>query len=1062
MKINKVFFSIVMILKEKALCSKKSILLGWFMFFSVFSVLSQDFQVSGTVSDANGISMPGVTVVVRGTTRGVSSDENGKFSISVPNDASVLQFSFIGYQTYEVTVGSLRVIDVVLDESSQQIDELIITGFGSFRASHYNGSASVIKTDNLQGIPNQSVASMIQANAPGVSVATTSSQPGAYSTLRIRGYGSFNASNSPLFVIDGVPVMSGDINQTGRTGTNGGGTDIMATLNPNDISNITVIKDAAAASLWGSRAANGVILITTKQGDKSRTRVSFSSDIGGSDFAYNFRPMMGGEERRQFIYDAYVRHGMYFRDTPLSEQDAIAFANEEMQKDANLANPRWSVEPWSGWTDWRKEAFRKGSHNNQEISLSGGSERMTYYTSFSRSNSKGLQKDMELNRLTGRMNVAYDANNWLRLGANMMFSDMTQSLGYEYNWYYTPTYVAFVKGVPSDPVYNEDGTYNTIFIDPSVRSIAAYYDLGKNEQRVTRTFNTVFAEVRALPTLSFKTTFSYDFTNSRGDQWDHPIYHDEPANNGIAEKSYQEYRQMVWSTNANYVNTLGENHNVDALIAFEIMDFYDNFLDARQYNFLNFEQTEIGLGALPNRIRGHYQQDRMTSYISRVNYNWKHRYYLGGSFRRDGTSRLHENSRWGNFWSVSAGWRFSSEDFMSAAGFLSNGKLRASYGVNGTRPSGRYAYMSLTSLTNTYDGEVALMETNIANNKMLWESNHSLNLGIDLTVFNRFDISFEFYNRITKDLLMDLPISMTTGFSSFTTNIGSMRNRGIEITVNTNNIRTEDFSWNTQFNISHNRNVILELDGTDSDMPHPLSSSYLLRKGLPYYMFYMIEYSHINPENGRPMFFMNDELEDGTINRELTDNQSNATRIPYKSPFPKAVMGLTNNFRWRFIDLGFTFSSTLGGYSYDRAADKTQTSGASDALVNQIPTYYRDSWKQPGDNANYEAWIPGTISASGTRATSPMNSYRMIANHNTRRVHSTDHVRLKNFTAGVSLPRQWANAINVDLIRIYFTGQNLWTLAAHDDYDPEVPANGWMWYNTPPLKSYSIGININF
>ncbi|MDR0436853.1 MAG: SusC/RagA family TonB-linked outer membrane protein, partial [Bacteroidales bacterium] len=681
-------------------------------------------NVSGTVTDATGETLVGVTISISGTNTGTVTNIDGRYSLTVPNGSSVLRFSYLGYKTQEITVGSQRVIDVVLEGNQHQLDEVVITGFGNLRAFNTNGSASMIRTESLQGIPNQTVASMIQGNAPGISVNTTSSQPGGVSSLRIRGYGSFNASNSPLYVIDGVPVMSGDFNSTGRSGQSGG-TDIMSTLNPNDIANITIIKDAAAASLWGSRAANGVILITTRQGERGRTRVRFSSDFGRSDFAYHYRPMMDGEERQQFIYDSYVRKGRYFDG--LSEEAAIAYADGMLAADAALAHPKWSVAPWSGWTDWRAEALRKGAHHNQEISLSGGTDKFSYFSSLAYNKSQGVQKIQELDRLTGRMNVTYQAKNWLKFGGNLMFSDMTQSLGYDANWYSSPMYGAFVKNTPSDPVYNEDGSFNTIFVGPNTRNIVAMQKLNENEQRLTRAFNTMFAEVQALPELSFKTSLSYDFTMSRGDRWSHPMVSDQVVadNNGQTDRRYDEYRQLVWSTNANYVKTFDKNHNVDALIAYEITDYYDNFLNSSNRNFLNYNYTEPSLGSDPVSISGHYAQDKMVSYISRANYNWKYKYYVGASFRRDGTSRLHADSRWGNFWSTSAGWRFMEEQFLSGIkDIFTSGMLRTSYGVNGTRPSGRYAYMSLTGLTNSYNGSTALIESSFNDKDLSWEKNH--------------------------------------------------------------------------------------------------------------------------------------------------------------------------------------------------------------------------------------------------------------------------------------------------------------------------------------------------
>ena len=1017
----------------------------------------QPVRITGIVKDATGEALTGVSVRVKNTNTGTVTDVDGRYAVSVPGENAVLLFSFIGFTTYEIAAENRRVIDVTLEEDMQLLDEVIVTGFGYLRKSEYDGSASVIKTDNLTGIPNQTVSSMIQANAPGISITNSSSQPGGVSDFRIRGFGSFSASNAPLFVIDGVPVMSGDVNQTGRS--NSGGTDIMSTLNPNDISNITVIKDAAAASLWGSRAANGVLLITTKQGERNNMRVNFSSDFGVSDLAYKYRPTMSGEERKQFIYDAYVRRGMYVDG--LSESAAIAYADAMAETDAKRVIPYWSVEPWSGWTDWRAEALRKGSHNNQELSVSGGSNRMTYYSSFSRSNSNGIQKNQELDRLTGRMNVTYNANNWLKLGGNLLFSDMTQSLGYDVDWYTSPMYASVIKNTPSDPVYKQDGTYNTALIGGTSRNIVPFYEYNRNKQRITRTFNTVFLEVRPLQDITVKTTLSYDYSMVRGDVWDHPINADSPTLNGTSERSFTERRQLVWSSNANYVKSFGVGHHVDALIAYEILDNYTNFLNGTATGFLNYNYTEISNGAVPTSVSGSYMQDRLVSYISRVNYDWNYKYYLGGSIRRDGTSRLHADSRWGNLWSASGGWRFTDEHFMDEIKrFITNGKLRVSYGVNGNRPTDYYSYLGLASISASYNGSTALRQSNIANNDLVWERNYTLNMGLDATIKNRVDLTFEFYNRITKDLFMSLPISYTTGFSSLITNIGSLRNRGVELTIDSKNIQKRDLSWNTQFNISYNKNEIIKLDkeiistevSADNIASIATGSTPMIRReGLPFYQYYLIEYSHVNPDNGRAMFFMNNKLPDGTLNRELTDNASLASRVPYKSPIPKTNIGLTNTIKWKIVDLSFTLSSTLGGYSYDRAANKTETSGASDALINQLHTFYRDSWKKPGDNAKFEAWIPGTSS-----------TYAMGPYHNTRRVHSTDHIRLKNINLGVSLPQNWTNALKINQVRVYFTGQNLWTLAAYDQYDPEVPVDGVMWYNTPPMKSYSFGINVNF
>lgn len=1017
-------------------------------------IAQQTVSISGKVLDTDGDILLGVSVLVKGTTNGTTTGADGKYSVTVPGENAILTFSYIGFKPFETIVGNRRVIDVILEEDMQFLDEIIVTGFGNLNRATYTGSASFIGTDNQIGIPNLTVASIIQANAPGVQISTNSSQPGSVIDMRIRGVGSFTSGlSTPLYVIDGIPVVSGDVSATSRSGT--GGTDIMATLNPNDISNITIIKDAAAASLYGSRAANGVILITTKQGDRNKMRVSFSSDFGQSDFAYAYRPFMGGEERRQFIYDAYMRRGMYVEG--LSETDAIAYADKKRDEDTARDRPRWSVEPWSGWTNWLEEGYRKGSHDNQEISISGGSDKITYYSSLSHSNSKGVQKVQELGRFTGRVNIVYDAKPWLRIGNNLMFADTKQRDGAESSGdYSSPSYAVFIKLTPSDTPFQPDGSYttNAHTLGGNARNVVAYNELDKRNMQVTRAFNTVYTELTPLQTLKFRTTFSYDYSISRGYTFEHPLNDQSGTAQGRVGAQYNERRQMVWSSNANYIKTFGANHNVNALIAYEITDNYQNSLSGSGTNFANYNYIQVSNATENLSTSGSYNEDRLVSIISKADYNWKHRYYVGASFRRDGTSRLHADSRWGNFWSASGAWRFTDEGFMAGIkNFITDGKLRISYGVNGNRPSGRYSYLSTATITGGYNGQNALRESSMADRLMKWESNYTLNMGLDLTIIKRIDLSLEVYDRTTKDLFRNLQISQTTGYSSISTNIGSISNRGLELTINSQNIRSKDFAWNSQFNISHNKNKILDMGPFDERSSGGIGSSTIQRVGHPFYEWYVIEFSHINPENGRAMFFTNTLLPDGTRSRELTDNGDLAQQIPYKSPYPKATMGLSNNIRWKFVDLSFTFSSTFGGHTYDRGGDKTETSGALDGLVNQIHIHYRDSWKKPGDTGKLEFWIPENT-----------DTYAMLKHHNSRRVHSTDHIRLKNLNLGVTLPQEWANAIRVANVRVYCTGSNLWTLAAFDMYDPELTGgdSGVVSYETPPLKSWSLGINITF
>lgn len=1002
---------------------------------------NEKLKIGGKVSDNTNFPLSGVYVYIKGTQKGAYTNDQGEFNLDGVNPGSEIIFDYIGMKPQAVLVATSKNLNIVLEEDAVVLEDVIITGYGSFKKSAYAGSASTIKTEEIKDVPSLSVSGMLQANAPGVSVTGNSGQPGAAPSVRIRGMGSFNASNAPLYVIDGVPVMSGDINNNGSDA----GTDIMATINPNDIENLTVIKDAAAASLYGSRAANGVILITTKSGKKGKAQFNFKSDWGVSDFAYRYRPTMQGDERRDFIYNSMKMAILYDPQKPGTEEEAIAYANANIDKVA--------AKPWCGWVDWEDVLMRNGFHQNYEFSVSGGADKFTYYSSFNYADQEGVQYQQALSRMTGRLNVKYDATNWLQLGANILFSDMNQDLGSDGMEYTSPLYSSKHKLTPSDAVYNEDGTYNEKLQSNGRRNPKASLDYDYDKQRVTRAFNTVYAQIKFYEDLKLKSTFSYDYTVSKARSWSDTRTSSGESTDGSARKSYYDYNQMVWSTNLNYIKTLGKNHHLDALVAYEISDYKKDYLSGSQTNFVNPDYNAIGNGTVPKGIGGYGDADRMISYISKINYDWNNIYYVGASYRMDASSRLHKASRWGSFWSVSGAWRFSEEGFFKGLkGIFPDAKLRISYGVNGTLPSpssstyGYLPYMSLTGADVSYNGIPGIAEVNIANKDLLWENNYTTNIGLDVNIKNRVNVTFEYYNRTTKDLLMNMPISMTTGFNSYMTNIGKVRNSGVELMVNSTNIEKKNFTWTSSFNLGHNANKILVLDGEQTEI---ISGSQIRRVGLPYYTYYMIEFAGINPANGKPQFYKNDLDENGNYNKDITEDASKAKPIADKSPFPTVSMGLTNAFRYKFVDLSFTLSSTLGGWSYDNAAQKSQSSGSSDGAINQIPLYYRDSWKKPGDVTTYEAWIY-------------KNSSKMTSPANSRRLHSTDHLRVKNFTLGLTMPKSWSQKVGINKARVYFSAYNMLTLAAFDEYDPEIPVNGSVGYNTPPLRTLTFGLDINF
>ena len=870
---------------------------------------------------------------------------------------------------------------------------------------------------------------LLQGNAPGVQFSSSSGQPGSASSLNIRGMGSFNAGNSPLYVIDGVPVRSGSINSL----SSDAGLDIMSTINSSDIESVTLIKDAAAASLYGSRAANGVVLITTKKGKSGRAQVTLKADWGFSDFAMEYRPVMSGAERREYIYnglqESYLRKGK-------SAEEARAYADGLIDDYAPV--------PWCGYVNWDDILFKKGNHQTYEAAVTGGSDRFKYYSSIAYLKQEGIAINSGLERISGRLNVDYQATDRLKLGANILYATVNQDVYGEGTSYTSPFYSSRNAVVPSDAVFNEDGSWNRDFIRNGDRNpkLSATYDYQR--EYVNRAFNTLFAEYELLKNLKLKSTFSYDFTNTKGKDWSDPRTSNGDDTNGGMSKKVYEYKKMVWANQLSYKFDIGTDHHLDLLAGYEIDSQYRDYLSGYATNFATADKNDISNGMMTESVGGNSTETRMVSYLTRANYDYKHRYYLGGSFRTDGSSRLHRDHRWGSFWSVSGAWRAIEEPFMQPlTHWLTDLKLRLSYGVNGTLPSDYFGYMGLSSLTNGYLEQPGISQIQIRNDHLKWETNYNLNLGVDFALFNRVNVTLEYYTRTTKNLLMDRPISMTTGFGSYLMNIGEVQNRGVELEVQSQNIQTSHFSWQTGFNISHNRNKIVTLDGMQTEI---ISGTQIRQIGKPYRTFYLVEFAGINPETGVPQFYTNTLDAEGHYVKEITEKYSEANAIVLdKHAEPTVIGGLTNSLRYRWFDLSFLFSYQFGGYSYDNWAQKTEH-GGNDLKAN-IPIYYRDNWKRPGDQTRYEVFMEKPSTA--------MNSCS-----STRRLHSSDFVRLKTLTFGVTLPKSWTSRVGVDHLRLYASANNLWTWAAYDYYDPEAVSGGVAIWGTPPLKSVTFGLSL--
>lgn len=986
--------------------------------------------VEGVVTDAQGQALSGVSVTLKGTKTSTATDQRGHYRLDASR-GSVLVFSLLGYEKKEVIVNS-NTVNTSLSMVEADLEEVVITGYGTFKKSEYTGSASTIRTEKMADIPAVDFSTMLQGNAPGVQVNSLSGQPGGAVEIKIRGMGSINASNKPLFVIDGVPVMSGDISSST---SNNAGLDVMSTLNNSDIEQITVIKDAAAASLYGSRAAGGVVLITTKSGKAGKPVFNLKADYGLSSQATDFREVMGGAQRREMLLEG-LRNKARYTDKVTDESLIEKFAQDNIDKYAPI--------PWSGWTDWKSELFRdQAPFKNVDFSMSGGDGKLSYFNSLSYMNQSGLSYQSDFERLSGRLNVKYKMTDKLEVGANILYANVDQDVNSEGGAYTSPIYSTRHKVTGSEPVYNEDGTFFTGFFSNGQRNPKAASMYNYRTEQANRSFNTLFANYKFIDGLVFNTTFSLDNTTTKYNSWADPRSSDGEKANGSLSSAFTEFKQMVWKNSLTYTKTFANKHHVDVLGAYEVNSYRRENLSGSKDNFPSIDKIVIDNGSVLTDLGGKNDEWRLLSYLTRANYNYDSKYYLGASLRMDGSSRLHRDSRWGSFWSASGAWRLSNESFMEGLeDIISDAKIRASYGTNGTLPTDLYTYMDLTGFGYPYLNNPGIRENQLGNRNLKWEKQNNFNIGLDLRLANRYDITFEWYTRQSSDLLNDMPTSYTTGFSSYLTNIGTLRNTGVELDLQADILRDGDFKWNAGLNFGMNRNKVVSL----ADGSNELRAGNLVhRVGQPWYSYYLIEFAGINKETGVPQYYINDPSKPGS--KDITEKSSEANRILYKGADPKLVGGFNNAFRYKFMDLNFTWTYSLGGYSYDHGASKTELGGKTG--YDNIPKYYENRWQKPGDETDIEMFMVG-------------NSYDMSSVNNTRRVHSTDHLRLKNITFGVSIPQDITRRLKVSNIRAYCSGVNLLTFAAHKNYDPEVPVDGYVYFESPKLKTVTFGLDIKF
>lgn len=989
---------------------------------------SRKKRVTGVVKDVMGEPLIGANVVEKGrSTNGVITDFNGKFTLEVDESASLV-VSYIGYLAQDIPTKGKGDFHIILKEDTNTLDEVVVTGYGDFKKATYTGSASVLTTEKLEALPVVSVGQMIESNIPGISVvAGTSSQPGAKTTLRVRGVASMNASTEPLYVLDGVPIPSYDLSNF-TSMSEAGGMGFIETLNPADIESITVLKDAASASLYGAKGANGVVLITTKKGKEGKLRVNMAAKYGITDFAYTYRPLMGGEERRELIHEGLVNFQL---DKGVSEQEAQQYA------DANI--DQYAKRLPQGYSDWESALFKTGYQQDYNLSASAGNQNSSFIGSLGYTKQTGVSLNSEMERFTGRV----DASNKYKkveFGMNASFSWTKNVHLPEGKFYGSAIYASKVNLTPSTPIYNEDGTYASGYRENNGYNPILEAEVNDYYARTVRAMGTAKIAYNVWDNLKVSSVFTVDYSLTKDFFFQSPDGRDGATYQGRGRMQMTDRIRYTSQNNLTYSKTFGK-HSVSAVTAFEVMKYDYEDLYAAKKTYGQDINTSLGNAADPIDADQKLQEDALMSYVASVNYSYDDKYYASFSFRRDGSSRLSPDTRWGNFWSLSASWRLSQERFMQPLkSVLSDLKLRASYGVNGNLPSSYYGYQSTYTTGAFYSGKPSPWESTLGNEELTWEKNYALNLGLDIGLFSRVNVSLDWYTRTTKDLLMSKQLNSISGFSSLLTNVGQMRNTGVELEVRSNNIKTKDFSWTTAFNLSHNKNKILKL----ADLPWFVDGRYVRKEGYPFNTIYLREYAGVDPETGSALYYDNQQDENGNYTKNKVIDPGQASPIPLKDITPTISGGFMNTFNYKFIDLSFNLSYSFGGYSYDNASYILQDDGYS--VISNKSTEQRRRWQKPGDITDVPRFVYGN---------------KKGGNYNSSRaIHSTDHIRLKSLILGLNAPKAWLQKLGIGNARIYFSGTNLLTWAAYDQYDPEM--SGVVGFYTPPLKTYAFGLELKF
>jgi len=1001
---------------------KKFLLFVLGMLLTVSVVFAQDKTVSGRITAAeNGSSVPGVNVVLKGTSTGTVTDVDGNFKISVTSDATLV-FSFIGYQTQEVLVGNQDVIDISFLSDVTQLSEVIVMGYSNTTQKKLLSSVSIIDSKDIQNVPMTDINQIMQGRAPGVRTTAPSGQPGAQSDIRIRGTGSINAGRGPLYVLDGIIIESGDFTTSVQT------QDILSNISPGDIENITILKDAFATALYGARASNGVVLITTKRGKVGKTTITAKIQYG------TIEPLIGNFEmmsaQQQWDYERQLLANSGFDQVTIDDRRPASDLDET--------------------TDWVDAAFKTGSTTNFELNASGGNENTQFFISGGSFFQDGTLIESDFRRYNGRINLDHHVSELIDIGINFNVSYTDQLNATAGNRFASPLLGAFVN-TPTQSAINpatgelytgQESDFNIFTSDNFLYSAP----LNPVRNNSLRNLGKVYLRLNFTDNLRLTQNLNIDFVSIKEKRFFDPTTNDGDSDNGAIDNTYNENKTFTSQTLLNFDKAITEDHTFDGVVGFEYQKNQRDNFRAGGKGLATGQLKTLNSTAEPDFVGGFQSNYAFISYLGQVNYNFKEKYFFGASLRYDGSSRFGENNQWAPFWSVAGSWRFVDEDFLSSASWLTDGKLRVSYGTSGNADIGNYASLGLYGFGAAYTGIPGSQPNQIANGDLSWETSSSINVGLDLGfIQNRIIATFDFYKRNSKDLLLNVPLSRTTGFSSATQNVGTMENQGIEVMISTLNV-DGDFRWTTDFNIAFNSNKITSLPkGEDI-----LNGRQIYRVGEPIRSWYIQNWMGVNPADGTPLWKQGGFNTDGDYTGEgetTTGVYGQADRYISGNAEPKYSGGFNNVMSYKGITFSFFFNYVQGNDVFNSSRRFIESDGQRFGW-NHLVEAGEDTWQNPGDVVSRPQGLQGGNNQANSSST--------------RYIEDGSYVRLRNVTLGYSLPQNILGNSGIKGVNLYISGQNLWISTEYSGFDPEMDENGSEFFRYPVGRSFTFGLDLSF